>query len=105
MVYQHIDPAIGASTHSHGTDIRGNIKIFYTLIIDHGNLVGDGTVDAAHLNSGSAADGDVATADGSGGVTYETPAGGGGGGGTDDQTPLRSQSDTTALNRVTSLRR
>ena len=42
VVYQHIDPAIGASTHSHGTDIRGNIKIFYTLIIDHGNLVGDG---------------------------------------------------------------
>ena len=23
-----------------GRDIRGNIKIFYTLIIDHGNLVG-----------------------------------------------------------------
>ena len=40
VVYQHIDPAIGASTHSHGTDIRGNIKIFYTLIVDHGNLVG-----------------------------------------------------------------
>ena len=40
VVYQHIDPAIGASTHSHGTDIRGNIKIFYTLIIDHGNLAG-----------------------------------------------------------------
>ena len=40
VVYQHIDPAIGASTHSHGTDIRGNIKIFYTLIVDHGNLAG-----------------------------------------------------------------
>ena len=38
VVYQHIDPAVGASTHSHGTDIRGNIKIFYTLIIDHGNI-------------------------------------------------------------------
>ena len=33
VVYQHIDPAIGASTHSHGTDIRGNIKIFYD--VDH----------------------------------------------------------------------
>ena len=81
VVYQHIDPAIGASTHSHGTDIRGNIKIFYDVILDHGNLVGDGTVNAAHLNSGTAADGDVATADGSGGVTYEPPAAGGGGGG------------------------
>ena len=40
VVYQHIDPAVGATTHSHGTDIRGNIKIFYTLIVDHGNLVG-----------------------------------------------------------------
>ena len=61
VVYQHIDPAIGASTHSHGTDIRGNIKIFYTLIINHGNLVGDGTVNAAHLDSGSAPLGNVAT--------------------------------------------
>ena len=83
VVYQHIDPAIGASTHSHGTDIRGNIKIFYELIIDHGNLVGDGTVNAAHLNSGSAPLGNVATADGNSGVTYAPPAGGGtpGGGG------------------------
>ena len=47
VVYQHIDPAVNASTHSHGTDIRGNLKIFYTLIIDHGSLVGDGTVDAS----------------------------------------------------------
>ena len=39
VVYQHIDPAIGASTHSHDTQIRGNIKIFYTLVIDHGDLV------------------------------------------------------------------
>ena len=40
VVYQHIDPGVGTSTHSHGTDIRGNIKIFYTLIIDHGDLLG-----------------------------------------------------------------
>ena len=40
VVYQHIDPGVGQSTHSHGTDIRGNIKIFYTLIIDHGDLLG-----------------------------------------------------------------
>ena len=42
VVYNHIDPAVGASTHSHGTDIRGNIKIFYTNIIDHGNFVASG---------------------------------------------------------------
>ena len=55
IVYQHIDPAVGASTHSHDTQIRGNIKIFYTLILDHGQLVGDGNVNAAHIDSGSAA--------------------------------------------------
>ena len=73
VVYQHIDPGVGATTHSHGTDIRGNIKIFYTLIVDHGNLVGDGTINAAHLNSGSAALGDVATAQGDGTVLYAPP--------------------------------
>ena len=73
VVYQHIDPAIGASTHSHGTDIRGNIKIFYDVIIDHGNLVGDGKINAAHLNSGSAALGDIATAQGDGTVLYAPP--------------------------------
>ena len=40
VVYQHIDPGVDADTHSHGTDIRGNIKIFYTIIIDHGDLLG-----------------------------------------------------------------
>ena len=93
VVYQHIDPAIGATTHSHGTDIRGNIKIFYTLIIDHGNLVGDGTINAAHMNSGSAALGDVATAQGDGTVVYAPPAGGappgGGGGGRRTRSYLR----------------
>ena len=73
VVYQHIDPAVGASTHSHGTDIRGNIKIFYDVIIDHGNLVGDGKINAAHLNSGSAALGDIATAQGDGTVLYAPP--------------------------------
>ena len=42
VVYQHIDPAIGASTHSHDTQIRGNIKIFYEDIIDHGNHLAGG---------------------------------------------------------------
>ena len=45
VVYQHIDPGVGASTHSHDTQIRGNIKIFYTLVIDHGDLVSGLTAD------------------------------------------------------------
>ena len=68
VVYEHINPGVGTSTHSHGTDIRCNFKIYYTVIIDHGHLLGDGTVNAAHINSGSAADGEVLTADGSGGA-------------------------------------
>ena len=79
LVYNHIDPAVNASTHSHGTDIRGNIKIFYTNIIDHGNLVGDGRVNAAHINSGTSDEDDVLTSDGSGGATWEPPAASGGG--------------------------
>ena len=81
VVYQHIDPAVNASTHSHGTDIRGNLKIFYTLIVDHGDLVGDGNVNAAHIDSESAADGEVLTADGNGNAAWGAPTGGGGGGG------------------------
>ena len=81
VVYQHIDPAIGASTHSHGTDIRGNIKIFYDVIIDHPHLVGDGKINAAHLNSGSAPLGYVPTSQGDTTVVYMAPTGGGGGGG------------------------
>ena len=80
IVYQHIDPAVGASTHSHGTDVRGNFKIFYTLIIPHGSLVGDGNVNAAHIDSESAADGEVLTSDGDGGAAWEAATG------TDDQT-------------------
>ena len=94
VVYQHIDPAVGASTHSHGTDIRCNFKIFYTLIIEHGSLVGDGNVNAAHIDSESAADGEVLTADGSGGAAWEAATGGGGGGGTDDQTAAEVTVDT-----------
>ena len=92
IVYQHIDPAVGASTHSHDTQIRGNIKIFYELIIDHGNLVGDGNVGAGDIDSESAADGEVLTADGSGGAAWEAAAGGGGG--TDDQTAAEVTVDT-----------
>ena len=107
VVYQHIDPAIGASTHSHGTDIRGNIKIFYELIIDHGNLVGDGTVNAAHLNSGSAPLGNVATAARQQWCNlYAPPAGGGtpGGGGGPNKVVSQIVTGTapTSVNRADS---
>ena len=101
MVYNHIDPAVNASTHSHGTDIRGNFKIFYTNIIDHGQLVGDGKVNVGHINSGTADDGDVITADGSGGATWEEPTGGGGGGGSDSlitEDQVIDETDTTSAN-------
>ena len=81
VVYQHENPANGNDTESHGTSIRGNIRLFYTVTIDHGSLVGDGNVNAAHIDSESAADGYVLTADGSGGSAWEASAGGGGGGG------------------------
>ena len=42
--------------------------------------IADGAVTVAKMDSGSAADGDVATADGSGGVAFEAATGGGGGG-------------------------
>ena len=38
VVYADRDPAIGQHTHSHGNDIRGNIKIFYQLIYGHDDL-------------------------------------------------------------------
>ena len=53
VVYQHENPAAGNDTESHGTSIRGNIRIFYTVTIDHGSLVGDGNVNAAHIDSES----------------------------------------------------
>ena len=40
--------------------------------------MGDGNVNAAHIDSETADDGDVLTADGAGAATWETPSGGGG---------------------------
>ena len=101
IVYNHINPGVGASTHSHDTQIRGNIKIFYELILDHGNLVGDGTVNAAHINSGTATDGEVLTADGSGGADWEAASGGGGGALTQaTETTLGGVRGATALQAI-----
>ena len=97
VIYRHENPAAGNDTHSHGTDIRGNLRIFYTVTIDHGSLVGSGNVNAGHIDSESAADGHVLTADGSGGSAWEASAGGGGG--TDDQTAAEVAVDTTAFSR------
>ena len=77
VVYQHIEPMAGHNTHSHTSGVYGEIKIFYTLTYDHGSLVGDGHVNAAHIDSETADDGDVLTADGAGDATWETPASGG----------------------------
>ena len=38
VVYADRDPAVGQHSHSHGNDIRGNIKIFYQLIYGHDDL-------------------------------------------------------------------
>ena len=68
-------PDVGDTTHDHAADsVRGDIKIWYTLKIDHGNLVGGRNVNAAHLDSGSAALGDVATAQGDGATVLYAPA-------------------------------
>ena len=91
----HAFPDVGDSTHDHAEDsVRGDIKIWYTVKLDHGNLVGDGQVNAAHLDSGSAALGDVATAQGDGTVVYAAPAGGGGGGGGPFMWPAVSVAET-----------
>ena len=71
VVYRHIEPMTGHSTHSHTTGVYAEIKIFYTLTYDHGSFVGDGNVNAAHIDSESADDGQVLTADGAGGATWE----------------------------------
>ena len=81
-VYEHSTPSVGDDTEQHGDadDIRGNIKIFYVATYDHGNFIGNGNVNAAHIDSESATDGQVLTADGAGAAAWEdAPTGPGGG--------------------------
>ena len=78
VIYRHEDPAVGNDTHSHGTSIRGNLRLYYSVTIDHGSLIGDGNVNAAHIDSGSATDGYVLAADGVGGALWEEVTGGSG---------------------------
>ena len=63
-----VNDTVGGTTTN---QIYGNPEIFYQIIHTHESLVGDGTVSVSHLDSGSAADGTVSTADGVGGVAYE----------------------------------
>ena len=87
--FNHDRPTPSVGDNVGGTtanQIYGNPEIFYQIIHTHASLVGDGNVSAAHISSGSAADGEVLTADGSGGAAWEAAAAGGGGGG--DGTPV-----------------
>ena len=82
--FNHDRPTPSVNDNVGGTtanQIYGNPEIFYQIIHTHASLVGDGNVSAAHISSGSAADGEVLTADGSGGAAWEAAAAGGGGGG------------------------
>ena len=81
VVVEHENPTVGQGTHSHGGFIRGNLQLGYTVIIDHGSLIGDpGNVNVGHIGSGAATVGQLITADGAGGADWEDPAPGGGGG-------------------------
>ena len=73
VIYRHEHPAVGNDTHSHGDNIRGNIRIYYTVTIDHGSLIGDGdaNVTPEHIDSGDADDGQALLADGAGGAAFE----------------------------------
>ena len=51
VIYSQEDPAAGNNTDSHGTSIRGNIRIYYSVTIDHGSLLGDGNVHPDHIES------------------------------------------------------
>ena len=77
--YRHENPAAGNTTHSHGDNIRGNIRIFYTVTIDHGSLVGDGNITAGDIDTGGAFDGFVLTASTGRTPLWEQPPGFGSG--------------------------
>ena len=68
------NPGVGQGTDGHGTDIRGNLQLGYTVTINHGALVGDlNNVDPEHINSGTSPRTDALYADGSG-ITEFRPA-------------------------------
>ena len=98
VTYTEDYPVVGTTRHSHDAAfVRGNIKIWYTNTYHEGLLVGEDSINAAHINSESAADGEVLTADGSGGAAWEASSGGGGGGSATEltQAMVEDDADTT----------
>ena len=72
VIIEHENPIVGQGTAAHGTDIRGNLQLGYTVTIDHGSLVGDTqNVGVNHINSGAAEVKSPLLADGLGGVVFE----------------------------------
>ena len=98
VTYTEDYPVVGTTRHSHDAAfVRGNIKIWYTNTYHEGLLVGEESINAAHINSESAADGEVLTADGSGGAAWEASSGGDGGGSATEltQAMVEDDADTT----------
>ena len=63
--YEHTNPGTGDGTVAHGgaENVYGNANIHYSIVIDHGQIVGDGTVDESHINSSNASEGQALLAD------------------------------------------
>ena len=79
VTYTEDYPVVGTTRHSHDAAfIRGNIKIYYTNTYHEGLLVGEDSVNAAHIDSESAGATEFLGSDGSGGAEWKVPAGGGG---------------------------
>ena len=76
--YETREPQSGDGTRTHDTDgsadAYGNMEIYYSLVIEHGHLVGDGTVDASHIDSDGASENAALFADGSDGASWVAAA-------------------------------
>ena len=68
-----VNDSVGGTT---AGQIYGNPEIYYQIIHTHESLVGDDTVSADHISSGSAAATEFLGADGSGGSEFKVPPGG-----------------------------
>ena len=83
VTYTEDYPVVGTTRQSHDANfVRGNIKIWYTNTYHEGLLVGDGSVNIDHLDSGSQPVGRIMETDGAEGFRYIATPGGGGGAGT-----------------------
>ena len=64
-----VNDTVGGAT---ANQIYGNPEIFYQIIHTHESLVGDGTVSASHISSGSAAADTALLADGAGAAAFRS---------------------------------